>query len=185
VLPRRRALRVTVTTLVVVGAAACSGQSTASFATPSAMPATPSPWTPGSALPLNTRQFADSEAGAGQFMQSFFAAYNDAIATGDTRQVRTLIAPGCACLDVFDQVDATTRSGQHAVGERGTFGGLSIVYRPEGTLAYYFVSSSGGQLVDRNGSVVTPIPSEPPSHYVMYLRWSAGQGWSITQAEAA
>jgi hypothetical protein len=59
------------------------------------------------------------------------------------------------------------------------------VYRPEGTLAYYFVSSSGGQLVDRNGSVVTPIPSEPPSHYVMYLRWSAGQGWSITQAEAA
>jgi hypothetical protein len=168
---------------VALTAAGCSGGGSGAFATPSTMPDSRAAWTPGSAAPLATGSYPNSEGGARQFVEVFFGAYNDAIATGDTSQVRRMLAPGCSCFAVFDQVDSTSHRGQHAVGERATFGGLSVVYLPEGTLAYFYVSGSGGQLVDAHGTLVTPIPSESPYAYVMHLAWTAGQGWLITKVE--
>jgi hypothetical protein len=165
-----------------LGAAACSGGPPAQFATPSTLPPQSTATNP-PVTAVDPASFPETQAGATAFVNAFFDAYRNALASGQTKTARSFIEPGCGCFPVLSDLDAYAARGARYSGVNVEFGGLDVQLGRDQASALYYTSSTAGSVVAANGSPMASVDADARGALTMELSWRGR--WWITDVRPA
>ena len=89
-------------------------------------------------------------------VQRYYAAFNAALTSLDTKEMRTLFQPGCiVCEQDVAELDRMARAGERVTGGATSLANLSVTLRSENLLGIRATATSAAMTIkDRSGKVL-------------------------------